>query len=79
MYVYNDVAESHSLNVENLNGQPKRPGWTFFFPPAFMHTAYPIGCGSKHYYEDHCNGSQITAWQGKNSTNYGVSLVYGRL
>ena len=50
-----------------------------FSPSCFMHTAYPIGCGSKHYYEDHCNGSQITAGQGKNYTNYRVSLVYGQL
>ena len=51
----------------------------YFFYPLLMHTAYRIGCGSKHYYEDHWNGSQITAWEGKNHTNYRVSLVYGQL
>ena len=78
MYVYNDVAESHSLNVENLNDQSETIVG-YFFSLLLMHTAYPIGCGSKHYYEDHCNGSQITAGRGKNNTNYRVSLVYGQL
>ena len=57
----------------------QRPLLDIFFSLLLMHTAYPIGCGSKHYYEDHCNGSQITAWQGKNYTNCRVSLVYGQL
>ena len=37
MYNYNDVAESYSLNVENLNDQSETIVGYFFLPPAYAY------------------------------------------